>query len=241
MMQTIGLLGGMSWESSAVYYRLINQKIRQRLGGLSSAKILLWSAEFQDVADRQAAGDWDGLRQILVDAGQALKRAGADLLLICSNTMHKLADDVAAATSLPVIHIGDSAAAAIGRTASRRPLLLATRFTMEEPFYRDRLRDRHGLHVMRPEPTEEAAVHAIIYDELCQGVVAPASKARCLDIVAAARIRGADGVILGCTELDLILSQDDLDIPVFDTTALHAEAAVELALAGRSTLPEARP
>jgi aspartate racemase len=236
-MQTIGLLGGMSWESSAVYYRLINQSVRRRLGGLSSAKILLWSAEFQDVADKQAAGDWDGLCELLVDAGQALKRAGADLLLICSNTMHKLADELAAGTSLPVVHIGDSAALAIERTASRRPLLLATRFTMEEPFYRDRLRDRHGLHVMRPEPAEEAAVHAIIYDELCQGIVAPASKARCLDIVAAARGRGADGVILGCTELDLILSQADVDIPLFDTTALHAQAAVDLALAGHAPSP----
>ena len=158
----------------------------------------------------------------MIEGASALERAGADMLLICTNTMHKLADEVAAAISIPIIHIADIAAAAIKRTPSRRPLLLATRFTMEEPFYRGRMLERHGLDLIRPEPEDERAVHDIIYRELCQGVVEPGSKARCLDIIEAARTRGADGVILGCTELDLLLSQADSDLPVFDTTALHA-------------------
>lgn len=231
-MQTIGLLGGMSWESSAVYYKLINEGVRARLGGLHSAKVVLWSAEFQDVAAKQAAGDWAALQQIMLDGARSLERAGADMLVICTNTMHKLADEVAAAISIPILHIADIAAAAIKRTPSRRPLLLATRFTMEEPFYRGRMLERHGLDLIRPEPAEEREVHDIIYRELCRGIVEPSSKARCLDIIASARGRGADGVILGCTELDLLLSQADSDLPVFDTTALHAEAAVELSLAG---------
>jgi len=230
-MQTIGLLGGMSWESSAVYYKLINEGVRAQLGGLHSAKIVLWSAEFQDVASKQAAGDWQALRELMIDGARALERAGADMLLICTNTMHKLADDVAAAISIPIVHIADIAAAAIKATPSRRPLLLATRFTMEEAFYRGRMLDRHELDLVRPTAEEERIVHDIIYRELCQGVVEPASKAQCMAIIDAARARGADGVILGCTELDLLLSQADSDLPVFDTTALHAQAAVDRALA----------
>ena len=232
-MQTIGLLGGMSWESSAVYYKLINEGVREHLGGLHSAKVVLWSAEFQDVAAKQAAGEWAALLEIMIEGARALERAGADLVLICTNTMHKLADEVAAAISIPILHIADIAAAAIKQTPSRTPLLLATRFTMEEPFYRGRMLDRHDLALIRPEPEEERAVHDIIYRELCQGVIQPASKKRCLAIIDKARGRGADGVILGCTELDLLLSQADSDLPVFDTTALHAQAAVELALSGR--------
>jgi len=233
-MQTIGLLGGMSWESSAVYYKLINEGVRSRLGGLHSARIVLWSVEFQDVADKQAAGDWRSLLQLMIDGAKALERAGADMLLICTNTMHKLADEVAATVSIPLVHIADITAAAIKLTPSRRPLLLATRFTMEEPFYRGRMLDRHGLDPLRPRPEDESAVHDIIYRELCRGVVEPASKARCLAIIEEAKARGADGIILGCTELDLLLSQADSDMPVFDTTALHADAAVERALAGVS-------
>jgi aspartate racemase len=240
MMQTIGLLGGMSWESSAVYYTLINEGVRARLGGLHSAKVVLWSAEFQGIAAKQAAGDWPALLRIMIDGARALERAGADMLVICTNTMHKLADEVAAAISIPILHIADSTAAAIKRTPSRRPLLLATRFTMDEPFYRGRMKERHGLDLVRPAPEEEWTVHDIIYHELCQGVVEPASKKRCLDIIAAARGRGADGVILGCTELDLLLSQTDSDLPVFDTTALHAAAAVERSLAGYPAAPATR-
>lgn len=237
-MQTIGLIGGMSWESSAVYYRLINEGVRQRLGALHSAKIVLWSAEFQDIAEKQAAGDWDALLRIMIEGARAAERAGADLLLICSNTMHKLADEVAAAISIPLLHIADIAAAAIRSAASQRPLLLATRFTMDEPFYRERLRDKHGIEVARPDADDERVVHDIIYRELCQGVVSPLSKQRCLDIVEAAKANGCDGLILGCTELDLLLSADDVDLPVFDTTALHANAAVDAALASHSNVAD---
>ncbi|MGN6095814.1 MAG: aspartate/glutamate racemase family protein [Bosea sp. (in: a-proteobacteria)] len=233
-MQTIGLLGGMSWESSAVYYKLINEGVRARLGGLHSARIVLWSVEFQEVAARQAAGDWDALADMMIEGARALERAGAEMLLICTNTMHKLADQVASAITIPLIHIADIAAVAIKAVNSSRPLLLGTRFTMEEPFYRDRMRDKHGLQLLRPSSDEERLVHGIIYDELCQGSVRPESKARCRAVIDAARMRGADGVILGCTELDLLLSQSDSDLPVFDTTALHANAAVERSLAARS-------
>jgi aspartate racemase len=239
-MQTIGLLGGMSWESSAVYYRLINEDVRRRLGALHSAKIILWSAEFQTIADKQAAGEWNELRRILVDGARAAERAGADLLLICSNTMHKLADEVASVVSIPLLHIADIAASAIRRADSRRPLLLATRFTMDEPFYRERLSARHAIDVMRPDAAEERAVHDIIYRELCQGIITADAKRLCIDIVAAARSRGADGLILGCTELDLLLSQDDFDLPVFDTTQLHATAAVDFALARRPAIVGAK-
>jgi aspartate racemase len=231
-MRTLGLLGGMSWESSAVYYKLINESVRARLGGLHSARIVLWSAEFQDVADKQAAGDWQELLRPMIEGARALERAGAELLLICTNTMHKLADEAAAAISIPIVHIADVVAAAIKSSPSRRPLLLATRFTMEEPFYRGRMLDRHGLDLVRPGPEDERIIHDIIYRELCQGVVEPHSKARCLAVIEAAPARGADGVILGCTELDLLLSQADCDLPDFDMTALHAGAAVDLALAG---------
>ncbi|RYE30323.1 MAG: aspartate/glutamate racemase family protein [Hyphomicrobiales bacterium] len=232
-MQTIGLLGGMSWESSAVYYKLINEGVRERLGGLHSARIVLWSVEFQEVARRQAAGDWDALAEMMIDGARALERAGAEMLLICTNTMHKLADEVAAAIAIPIVHIADIAAVAIKAANSSQPLLLGTRFTMEEPFYRDRMRDRHGLALMRPSADDERMVHSIIYDELCLGVVRAESKARCRAVIEAARKQGADGVILGCTELDLLLSQSDTDLPVFDTTALHAAAAVERSLADR--------
>lgn len=230
MIRTVGLLGGMSWESSAVYYRLINQRVRERLGGLHSAKIVLSSAEFHEIAERQAAGDWDGLLRLMIEGARATERAGAEFLLICSNTMHKLADEVAAAVSIPVLHIADVTADAIRQTTSRRPLLLATRFTMEEPFYRKRMKDRHGLDTLVPEAGEREAVHGVIYHELCQGIVDPGSKRRCLDMIFAAQARGADGIILGCTELGLMLSQDDVEFPLFDTTALHAHAAVDVAL-----------
>lgn len=233
-MQTIGLLGGMSWESSAVYYKLINEGVRARLGGLHSARIVLWSVEFQEVAARQAAGDWEALADMMIDGARALERAGAEMLLICTNTMHKLADQVSASIAIPLIHIADIAAGAIKAANCTRPLLLGTRFTMEESFYRDRMWDRHGLQLIRPSSDDERMVHGIIYDELCQGIVRPESKARCRGVIEAARTRGADGVILGCTELDLLLSQSDTDLPVFDTTALHAQAAVERSLAARS-------
>jgi aspartate racemase len=230
-MQTIGLMGGMSWESSAVYYRLINEDVRERLGALHSARLLLWSAEFSEIAAHQTQGDWDRLGTLLADAAVVLQQGGSDLLLICSNTMHKVADAVSNAVTVPLIHIVRVTADAIRQARCRKPLLLATAFTMNDVFYREQMEDRQDIAVVLPGEDERRDVHRIIYDELCQGTISPASKSRLMEIVRSARQRGADSVILGCTEIGLILSQDDFDLPVFDTTRLHAKAAVDHALA----------
>ena len=229
-MKTIGLIGGMSWESTIVYYKLLNEQARERLGGLHSAELVLWSFDFHEIEALQAAGDWAAATARMVDAGRRVEGAGADCLVICTNTMHKMADAVAGAVAVPLIHIADATAAAITRTEARRPLLLATRYTMEQDFYKGRLRDRHGLDVMVPDAGGRDAVHDIIYDELCQGVIAPASKQRYLEIVGAARGEGADSVIFGCTEVGLLIGPGDFDIPTFDTTRIHAEAALDFAL-----------
>jgi aspartate racemase len=228
-MRTLGLIGGMSWESTAIYYRHLNELARERLGGLHSARLLLWSFDFADIAERQHAGDWAGAAGLLVDAARRLERGGAEALVLCTNTMHKLADEVQAAVPLPLLHIADATAAAVQGTGCRRPALLATRFTMEQGFYRERLRDRHGLETVVPNEAGRAVVHGIIYEELCRGVVRPESKAAYLDEVAKLRRVGADGVILGCTEIAMLIGQADLDLPVFDTTRLHAEAAIDFA------------
>lgn len=222
-MATIGLIGGMSWESTAVYYRLLNEGVRARLGGLHSADILLHSLDFSPIAEMQAAG------AAMAASARRLERGGASCIVLATNTMHKLADQITAATNLPFLHLADVTAKAVRRTASRRPLLLATRFTMEQRFYRDRLA-AFGVEALVPDAAERDDVHRIIYDELCRGRVEPASKARYREIVArAAREEGADGVILGCTEITLLVSQADFDIPAFDTTALHVEAALDFA------------
>jgi aspartate racemase len=230
-MKTLGLIGGMSWESTAIYYRLLNEAARDRLGGLHSAEILLWSFDFADIAARQAAGDWAGLASLMVDAARRLEQGGAAALVICTNTMHKLAPEVEAAVSIPLVHIADATAAAIRATPCRRPILLATRYTMEQDFYRGRLADRHGIEAVVPGPADRDLVHRVIYEELCRGVVRPDSKAAYLDVVARLKADGADGVIFGCTEVTMLLSPADLDVPAFDTTAIHAAAAMDLALA----------
>lgn len=228
-MATIGLIGGMSWESTAVYYRLLNEGVRARLGGLHSADILLHSLDFSPIAEMQAAGNWAAAGAAMAASARRLERGGASCIVLATNTMHKLADQITAATNLPFLHLADVTAKAARRTASRRPLLLATRFTMEQRFYRDRLA-AFGVEALVPDAAERDDVHRIIYDELCRGRVEPASKARYREIVArAAREEGADGVILGCTEITLLVSQADFDIPAFDTTALHVEAALDFA------------
>jgi aspartate racemase len=233
-MTTIGLIGGMSWESTAVYYRQLNEGVRARRGGLHSADILLHSLDFAPVAEMQAAGDWDAAGRLLAESARRLQRAGAGCLLLCTNTMHKLADQITAATRIPFLHLGDVTAQAVTRTPSRRPLLLATRFTMEQRFYRDRLL-AHGVDAVVPGEAERAEIHRIIYEELCRGRIEPASKARYCEIIAAAVAgQGADGVILGCTEIGLLISQRDVAVPVFDTTALHVAAALDFALAAES-------
>jgi aspartate racemase len=229
-MRTLGLIGGMSWESTAVYYRLINEAVRDRLGGLHSGKLVLWSVDFAGIAAAQAAGDWDAAAAPLAAAARGLECAGADALVICTNTMHKVADRVTAASSLPLIHIADATAQAARTAGVRRPLLLATCFTMEQDFYVGHLREGHGLDVRVPEAEDRALVHAVIYEELCRGVVSPASRARYQEVVARGAAAGADGVILGCTEIGLLLSPGDVPLPVIDTTQVHALAAVDFAL-----------
>ncbi|WP_192181975.1 aspartate/glutamate racemase family protein [Mesorhizobium amorphae] len=230
-MKTLGLLGGMSWESTAIYYRLLNEIVRERLGGLHSAKLLLWSFDFAEIAERQHHGDWDGAGVLLVEAARKLEAGGAQGLLVCTNTMHKLADEVQAAVSIPLIHIADATAVAVKDAGVRRPALLATRFTMEQDFYKGRLADKYGLQPVVPDQAGRDMVHRVIYDELCQGVVSGPSKAAYIDEVARLRRdEKIDGVIMGCTEITMLIGQGDFDIPVFDTTRLHAEAAIKFAL-----------
>ncbi|MEM1401452.1 MAG: aspartate/glutamate racemase family protein [Pseudomonadota bacterium] len=230
-MRTLGLIGGMSWESTALYYRMLNQRAKERLGGLHSAKLLLWSFDFAEIEAAQSAGDWDRATAMMAEASQRLAKGGAEAIVICTNTMHRMADEVEAASGLPVIHIADAAGKALRDGGIERPLLLATRFTMEQAFYRGRLADRFGISSVVPDEAGRAEVHRVIYEELCQGVISPRSKAGYLDIIARTSAQGCDGVILGCTEVGLLIGQDDLDLPVFDTTELHAKAAMDFALA----------
>lgn len=231
-MKTIGLIGGMSWESTVVYYQLLNRVARERLGGLHSAELLLWSFDFAEIEALQAAGDWQAATARMVAAAESVERGGADCLVICTNTMHRMAGDVQAAVDIPLIHIADATAAAIRAAGAKAPLLLATRYTMEQDFYKGRLKDVHGIEVRLPDAAARKVVHDIIYDELCQGVVRPESKARYLEVVRQAETAGADGVIFGCTEIGLLVAPQDFTIPAFDTTELHARAALDFALAG---------
>ncbi|WP_298822476.1 aspartate/glutamate racemase family protein [uncultured Roseibium sp.] len=229
-MKTIGLLGGMSWESTSIYYQLLNRLTRERLGGLHSAKCLLWSFDFAEIEAAQASGNWQLATQMLIAAAERLERGGADCLVICTNTMHKMAGDIQIASVLPLIHIADATAPAITQAGCRAPLLLATGYTMEQDFYKGHLRDRHGIDVRIPEPDDRAEVHRIIYEELCRGEVWADSKQTFLDIVEKEVSGGADAVIFGCTEIGLLLKPEDFSIPAFDTTVLHARAALDFAL-----------
>ncbi|HEV2363461.1 MAG TPA: aspartate/glutamate racemase family protein [Caulobacteraceae bacterium] len=230
-MKTLGLLGGMSWESTAVYYRRLNELVRERLGGRHSARLLLWSADFAAIADLQAARAWDEAGGILAEAASGLEAAGAEAILICANTMHKLAGEVQAAVSAPLLHIADPLAAACKAAACARPLLLGTGFTMEDGFYQRALGER-GVEASIPPPAERGRLHAIIFDELVCGVVSPAARSALLAIIEAAVRDGADAVILGCTELGLLVGPDDIGQPLLDTLDLHAKAAVDFALSG---------
>ncbi|MFJ4671227.1 aspartate/glutamate racemase family protein [Kitasatospora purpeofusca] len=228
-MKTIGLLGGMSWESTATYYRLLNELTRDRLGGLHSAKCVLYSVDFAEVERLQAAGEWEAAGRLLADAARAVEAAGAELLLICTNTMHKVADQVAGAVSVPLLHLADATAAAVLAAGVTRVGLLGTAFTMEQDFYRDRLA-AHGLDVLVPDPAGRALVHRVIYEELCLGVVREESRAEYRRVIAELVAEGAQGVILGCTEIELLVGPGDSAVPVFPTTRIHAEAAVTAAL-----------
>jgi len=228
-MKTIGLIGGMSWQSTAVYYQQLNSGVSQRLGGLHSAQLLLWSVEFAEMERLQAAGDWRALTRHMIQIAQKLETAGAGLMVICSNTMHKMAAEVQAAIDIPLVHIVDATGQALQRSGVTQPLLLATRYTMEEDFYTRRLFEAYGIKAVVPDASGRTRVHDIIYSELCKGVISDRSRQTYLKEISAT---GCDGVIFGCTEVGLLISQADVSLPCFDSCALHVAAILDLALEG---------
>ncbi|MDT4826441.1 putative racemase YgeA [compost metagenome] len=229
-MKTIGLIGGMSWESSAEYYRLINQDMKARLGGHNNARSIMATVCFEEIKALQHAEQWDELGQLMQQAARQVEAGGADFVLLCTNTMHRVAPAIESVLHVPFIHIVDPTAQALRQAGIRRVGLLGTRFTMEQDFYRGRMRELHGIDVVVPEQADRERVHDVIYEELCHGIVRNEARAEYQRIVAALAAQGAEGVILGCTEITLLLGQGDVALPVFDTTALHAQAAVTLAL-----------
>ena len=232
-MRTIGLLGGMSWESSALYYKLLNEAVREELGGLHSARCVLLSVDFAEIARLQGAGDWKRAGELLAADARSLQAAGVEIVLLCTNTMHTVADAVTAGLEVPLLHIGDSTAEAITAAGLTRIGLLGTRYTMEQPFLADRL-TAAGLEVVVPEPADRDLVHRVIYEELVLGVVREESRQSYREVVDRLLARGVQGVILGCTEIELLIGPDDVEVPTFPTTALHVAAAVRAALEDRT-------
>jgi len=232
-MRMIGLLGGMSWESSAEYYRLANELVRDRLGGFHSARCLLYSVDFAEVERLQHQARWDEAATVLADAARALERAGTELLVLCTNTMHRVADQIAAAVEVPLVHIADATAEAVRAAGLAKVGLLATAYTMEQDFYVGRLERLHGLEVLVPGPQDRRLVHEVIYQELVRGIVTDDSRQAYRRVIAGLVDRGAEGILLGCTEIDLLIGPQDAPVPIFDNTRLHAERAVDLALAAR--------
>ena len=228
-MRRIGLLGGMSWESTALYYRLVNEEVRERLGGFHSARLVLASVDFAEIEAMQSAGDWAAAGALLAAEARAVQAAGAECLVLCTNTMHKVGDVIEAAVDIPLLHLADVTADAIRRAGLDRIALLGTRFTMEQPFYADRLRS-HGIEVLVPDEPDRTLVHDVIYDELVLGVVRAESRAAYVDVVGRLVDRGARGVVLGCTEIELLIGPEDVPVPVFATTRLHALAAIDFSL-----------
>jgi aspartate racemase len=228
--KTIGLLGGMSWESTLTYYRAINQEVKKALGGLHSAKIVLYSVDFEPIEKRMQAGDWTGVAGILSDAARRIQAAGADFLLICTNTMHKVAPEIEAAIDIPLLHIADATAAVLKKANIRSAGLLGTAFTMEQAFYKKRLMDQHGLEVRVPDEEDRQIVHNVIFQELCMGRIEPVSQAAYLRIIDDLVARGAEAVILGCTEIGMLIRQEDTPVKLFDTTLIHAQEAVAYAV-----------
>lgn len=237
-MKTIGLLGGMSWESSAHYYAILNRAVRDRLGPPHSARSVMLSVDFGEIERLQHRGEWDMLGDMLATDAARIESAGADCLLLCTNTMHLVADRIAGTISIPLLHIVDATGAAVRAAGVTRVGLLGTAFTMEQPFYRDRLAERYGLEVLVPPAQERELVHRVIYDELVAGRVLPASREAYRRVIVGLAARGAEGVILGCTEIMLLVSQDDSNVPLFDTTSLHALAAVDFALSAPVAEPQ---
>jgi aspartate racemase len=229
-MKTIGMIGGMSWESSIEYYRIINEATRHKLGGLHSARSIMYSVEFAEIEALQHAGRWDEAANILIDAARSLEKGGADFALICTNTMHKLYEEVTDSIQIPLLHIADATAEVIKNKGVNKIGLLGTRFTMVEDFYKGRLIDKYNLEVIIPADGEMDQVHRIIYDELCAGIIKPASRQIYTDIIDNLVEAGARGIILGCTEIGLLVRPEDSSVPLFDTTEIHARAAVKFAL-----------
>jgi aspartate racemase len=228
-MKTIGLIGGMSWESTQTYYRLINQRVRDELGGLHSAKLVLYSVDFAEIEALQHQGDWQATGEILGSVARSVESAGAEFIVLCTNTMHKVAHQIERAVSIPLLHIADATASLLKKDGVACVGLLGTRFTMEQRFYLGRLED-HGIRVVVPDESQRESIHSVIYNELCKGVVKPDSKAVYLDVVASLSERGAQGVILGCTEIGLLIQSSDTDVKLYDTTEIHAAQAVQYAL-----------
>lgn len=230
-MKTIGLIGGMSWESSVEYYRIINETVREKLGGLHSAKSVMYSVDFSEIDALQHQGKWEAASERMIAAARYVEAGGADFVIICTNTMHKMADDVQENITIPLLHIADATGEKIRAQGLKKIGLLGTKFTMEEDFYKGRLAEQHGLAVIIPTKGQRETVHSVIYDELCLGEIKPSSKRRYLDIMNSLVSEGAEGIILGCTEIGLLMDDGDTRVPLFDTTKIHAVAAVEYALA----------
>ena len=229
-MKTLGLIGGMSWESTVPYYRMINEHVKQQLGGLHSAKLFLYSVDFYEIEKLQMAGDWQQAGEILGNAARSLARAGAQVIVVCTNTMHKVAGDIERIGGLPLLHIADATAEKIKGRGLRKIGLLGTRFTMEQDFYRGRLQEKHQIDVVTPDEADRAIVHRIIYDELCLGIIKEDSREEYRRIIGKLEQQGVEGIILGCTEITLLVGAEDARVAVFDTTAIHALAAAEFAL-----------
>ena len=229
-MKTIGLIGGMSWESSLEYYRIVNETVKEKLGGLHSCKCLLYSVDFGVIEALQHQNKWDELTKLMIEAAQNLKHGGADFIVICTNTMHKMAPEIEHATGLNVLHIADVTGAAISKNQIQKVGLLGTRFTMEGDFYKKRLKDNYDIEVIIPEDADRQIIHDIIYNELCLGIIKDDSRQKYIDIINKLCANGAEGIILGCTEIPLLIKQSDVLIPVYDTTKIHAESAVDFAL-----------
>ena len=229
-MKTIGLIGGMSWESSLEYYRIVNETVKEKLGGLHSCKCLMYSVDFGVIEALQHQNKWDELTKLMIEAAQNLKHGGADFIVICTNTMHKMAPEIETATGLNILHIADVTGAAISKDQIQKVGLLGTRFTMEGDFYKKRLKDNYDIEVIIPEDADRQIIHDIIYNELCLGIIKDDSRQKYINIINKLCANGAEGIILGCTEIPLLIKQSDVLIPVYDTTKIHAESAVEFAL-----------
>ncbi|MCK4281034.1 MAG: aspartate/glutamate racemase family protein [Candidatus Lokiarchaeota archaeon] len=229
-MKKIGLIGGMSWESSLEYYRIINETVKQKLGGLHSAECIMYSVDFDEIEKLQHQGKWEDLTKIMIDCAQRLEKAGANVIIICTNTMHKMAGEVESSINIPLLHIADATAEKIKEKSFKKVGLLGTKFTMEEDFYKGRLIEKHDIEVIIPNSEEMQIVHDIIFDELCLGIIKETSKEQYKKIILNLAEKGAEGVILGCTEIPLLIKQEDVEVPLFDTTKIHAEFAVDYAI-----------